>query len=178
MSDTIILRALTMDDAKISWKWRNDPEMLEFHSGHPFPVSYEIEKNWYEKSIYSNIPTSVFGIETTETKKLIGMTLLKKINLVNRESEFAIFIGDKEERGKGHAKEATLKTLAFAFYNLGLNRVFLMVTDDNLPAIKLYEKCSFIKEGILRKSIFKNNTFKDQIVMSILAEEFKEKQTS
>ena len=77
-----------------------------------------------------------------------------------------------EERGKGYGQEATQKTLEFAFFKLGLNRVFLKVIEDNSAAVKIYENCGFIKEGILRENIYKNNRFKNQIVMSILKSEF------
>ena len=147
---------------------------MDEYSGHPFPVNYELEKVWYEKFIYSNIPTSTFAIEIINPQKLIGMTFLKSINLINRETEFAIIIGDVEERGKGYGQEATQKTLEFAFFNLGLNRVFLKVVEDNSAAIRLYENCGFIKEGILRESMFKNNKLKNQIIMSILKSEFME----
>ncbi|MBC8184202.1 GNAT family N-acetyltransferase [candidate division KSB1 bacterium] len=176
MNDRLRLRALTMDDAKITWKWRNLEDIVDEYSGHPFPVNYELEKAWYEKFIYSNIPTTTFGIEIFNPEKLIGLTFLKGINYLNRETEFAIIIGDVEERGKGYAQEATQKTLAFAFFKLGLNRVFLKVIEDNSVAVKLYEYCGFVKEGILRESIFKNNKLKNQIVMSILKSEFMENQ--
>ena len=174
MKNRIKLRALTMDDAKITWKWRNVDDIMDEYSGHPFPVNYELEEAWYEKFIYSNIPTTAFGIEIIKPKKLIGMTFLKNINFLNRESEFAIIVGDVEERGKGYAKEATQETLAFAFFKLGLNRIFLKVAEDNSTAKKIYQNCGFIKEGTLRESMFKNNKLKNQVLMSILKSEFME----
>jgi len=164
-----------MEDAKITWKWRNQKDIMDNYAGHPFPVNYEVEKNWYEKVIYSNIPTSVFGIEIIESNKLIGMTFLKNINFINREAEFAIFIGDIKEQSKGYAEEATFSTLNFAFMKLGQNRIFLKVNEDNVSAIKLYKRCGFKEEGILRESMFKNNMFKNQLIMSILKKEFKQK---
>ena len=110
----------------------------------------------------------MFGIELLKEKKLIGLTFLKNINLIHRKAEFAIFIGEEKERGKGYSKEATLKTLKFGFNNLGLQRIYLSVQDNNETAIKLYEKVGFIKEGILRNSIFKNGAFYNELVMGLL----------
>ena len=62
----IILRALTIEDAKISWQWRNKEEIMNLYSGHPFPVNYELEKSWYEKVMYSNFPTTVFAVDVIE----------------------------------------------------------------------------------------------------------------
>lgn len=36
----------------------------------------------------------------------------------------------------------------------------------------MVEKCDYKKEGILRNSVFKNEKFQNQIVMSILRDEF------
>ena len=38
--------------------------------------------------------------------------------------------------------------------------------------IKLNSSVGFIKEGVLRNSVFKNNEFRNELVMSILKEEF------
>ena len=113
----IILRALTIEDAKISWQWRNKEEIMNLYSGHPFPVNYELEKSWYEKVMYSNFPTTVFAVDVIEDgiKTFIGITTLTGINMLNRTSDFSILIGDEKHRGKGYSKQATIDTLLFGF---------------------------------------------------------------
>ena len=170
-SEKIKLRALTKDDAKISWVWRNNENVRYFYSGHPFFINQEKEEKWMEKICVSDIPLTSFGIEELQSNTLIGMSFLKDINLIHRTAEFAIFIGDENAKGKGYAKEATNKTIAFAFTNLNLNRVFLKVQEDNLNAIKLYEKCKFKKEGVLRECVYKNGHYINEIIMSILKNE-------
>jgi RimJ/RimL family protein N-acetyltransferase len=171
--EKIRLRALTAEDAQVTWQWQNSPEIKEFYSDHPYPVNYEMEKLWYEKITYTNIPVTVFGIEILENRKLIGMSILKNINLIHRSAELGIFIGDNSEKHKGYSGEATHLTLKFGFMDMGLNRIYLKVHEDNESAIKLYEKTGFKKEGILRKSVFKNGRFKNEIIMSLLKEEFR-----
>ena len=166
----IKLRALTKDDAKISWTWRNNENIRYFYSGHPFFINQEKEEAWLAKISGSDIPLTSFGIEELENNSLIGMAFLKEINLMHRTAEFAIFIGEENAKGKGYAKEATIKTIEFAFNNLNLNRVFLKVQEDNIKAIKLYEKCKFKREGILRECIYKNGHYINEIVMSILTQ--------
>lgn len=94
--------------------------------------------------------------------------------MINRVSEFAIYIGDEKYRGKGVGREAALETLRFAFYSLGLNRVFLKVLEENESAVRLYERMGFKKEGMLRKSVFKNNAFNNELLFGMLKEEFNE----
>ncbi len=123
----ISLRALTNEDIQKTLEWHNKQDIVDLYSGHPFPVNIEMEKKWYEKVLYSNFPTTVFGIEDIESKTLIGLTLLKDINLINRSAEFAIYIGNENFRNKGLSKDATFETLIFGFFKLGLNRIFLKV---------------------------------------------------
>ncbi|MCK9610725.1 MAG: GNAT family N-acetyltransferase [Candidatus Cloacimonas sp.] len=168
----IRLRALTITDLPLTLKWHNQPDIIEMYAGHPFPVNEEMERKWYEKILTSNFPVTVFGIELIENNKLIGLTTLRDINLIIRSAETAIYIGDQNERSKGYSKEALKLTLNFAFNNLGLHRVFLSVREDNVAAIGLYEKMGFIREGILRDSIYKDGKYISLIIMSILEGEF------
>jgi RimJ/RimL family protein N-acetyltransferase len=168
----IKLRALTSTDLDKTFKWNNQDDISDLYLGHPFPVNPEIEKCWYDKILTSNFPTTVFGIELVENNLLLGISLLKNINLINRSAEFAIYIGDKEYRGKGLSKEATLETLTFGFHKLGLNRIYLKVLEENEAAINLYLSTGFKQEGVLRKNVFKNNQFKSDLVMAILKDEF------
>ncbi|MBA7547606.1 Spermidine N(1)-acetyltransferase [subsurface metagenome] len=175
MSCNIKLRALTSSDKTKTLTWNNQVDIKQLYAGHPFPVNLEMESDWYEKILRSNVPTTVFGIEFVSEKKLIGLTILKNINLIHRKAEFAIFIGDKEERGKGYSRTATQKTLAFGFNQLGLNRIYLNVQKNNEVAIKLYESIGFIIEGEVRKSIYKDGQFYNEYIMSILNNEFLQK---
>jgi RimJ/RimL family protein N-acetyltransferase len=91
--------------------------------------------------------------------------------MINRTAEFAIYIGDKDFRGKGYSKEATIQTLKFGFYKLGLNRIFLKVLEENEPAIHLYKSIGFVNEGLLRSSVYKNGKFKNECIFSLLSAE-------
>ena len=168
----IRLRALTTSDITKTLSWHNQKDIKEFYAGHPFPVNLEMESIWYDNILKSNFPTTVFGIELVEEEKLIGITMLKQIDLIHKKAEIAIYIGDKEERGKGYAKIATFKTMKFAFYQLGLNRLYLHVLKNNAPAINLYKKLGFEKEGELKESIFKNAVYQNESIMGLLAKNF------
>lgn len=168
----IKLRALTKEDLVKTLAWHNDSEIRALYLGHPFPINKETEEQWYSKILTSNIPTSVFGIEHEEDNVLIGITVLKNINLINRSAEFAMYIGDKNYRGKGFSKLATKETLRFGFDQLNLNRISLNVLENNKKAIGLYEKLGFKKEGVLRESIYKQGKRYNEYIFSLLKNEF------
>ena len=172
MKKEIKLRALTRSDLPTTLKWHNQAEIQDLYSGHPFPINEEFENLWYDKFLTSNFPTTVFGVEHINDKKLIGLFLLKNISMINRSAELAIFIGNTEYKGKGISKEIIRQGLNFGFNKLGLNRIDLKVLEGNNTAINLYKKLGFSEEGVLRQSVFKNGAFKDEIIMSILNTEF------
>jgi RimJ/RimL family protein N-acetyltransferase len=168
----IRLRALTKKDAITTCSWRNNNEIRQFYSGHPFYVNIEKEEAWFDKILCLDIPLTSFGIEERKSNCLIGITFLKDINLINRTAEFAIFIGDDNARGKGYGREATINTIDFAFNQLNLNRVFLKVQENNQKALHLFENCGFIKEGLLRECTYKNGQYQNEVVMSVLKPEY------
>ena len=168
----IKLRALTMNDLPKTLEWHNREDIQNFYSGHPFPVNKEMEEEWYNRILKSNYPTTVFGIEENSNDELIGISVLKNIQMINRVAEFAIYIGAQNYKGKGLSIEATEETLRFGFYKIGLNRIFLKVMENNELALKLYRQIGFKQEGIFKKSVFKNNSFHNELVFAILKEEF------
>jgi diamine N-acetyltransferase len=170
----VILRALTLRDAETSWQWRNKEEIISLYSGHPFPVSYELEKAWYEKVMYSNFPTTVFAIDIVGDNgaEFIGITTLMNINMLNRTSDFSILIGDEKYRGKGYSKQATIDTLLFGFNQIGLNKISLKVREENIVAYNLYKKIGFVQEGVLKESVFKNSVFHNEILMAVFKNDF------
>ena len=63
---------------------------------------------------------------------------------------------------------------AFAFCERKLHRLSLDVFSFNIRAKKAYEKAGFRVEGILRDAIWDNGVYADDILMSILEEEWKQ----
>jgi L-phenylalanine/L-methionine N-acetyltransferase len=73
---------------------------------------------------------------------------------------------DWQRRGIGTALLAALVDTADNW--LGLRRIELTVYTDNAPAIRLYEKLGFEREGICRAYAFRNGTYVDAISMARL----------
>jgi ABC-type cobalamin/Fe3+-siderophores transport system ATPase subunit len=69
-------------------------------------------------------------------------------------------------------KLATEMLLSYAFNELALHRVSLEVVSFNQLAISLYQKLGFVKEGILRDSVYSEGKYHDIWVMSLLRHEY------
>jgi RimJ/RimL family protein N-acetyltransferase len=90
------------------------------------------------------------------------------MDLDNKKAMFRIALHTKENHGHGYGTEATKLALRFTFEELKLNRLELQVFSHNIRGIRAYEKAGFKKEGILRQALFMNNTYSDEIIMSVI----------
>lgn len=171
MENRIYLRALEPEDYKVSVQWRNDEEIQNMVGGHKYFVSSEKEKNWVVNAIESN-DRIVLAICIKKGDKYIGNVMLQEIDWINRSARIPILIGDKTEWRKGYATEARMIMHKFAFEERGLERIYAEVLDTNKASLKIHEKCGYVKEGILRKALYKNGIYHNIIMLSVLREEF------
>lgn len=65
--------------------------------------------------------------------------------------------------------------MRYAFNELNLYRLGLTVLERNTPARALYTRCGFVHEGTLRASDFRDGVRGNDIQMSILAPEYRER---
>lgn len=75
-------------------------------------------------------------------------------------------------KGKGYGREAITALIRHAFEQMDINRLWLDVYPDNHVGIALYESLGFVKEGVLRQNYKSERGYLDQIVYSILKEEY------
>ena len=167
----VYLRAFEPDDYLTTVKWHNDNEIWGMVGSPKYFVSHEYEKKWIEDAIWSKAQIKL-GICLKENDKLIGFGAVTDMDWINRSAHCPSMIGEKEYWGKGLASEARILLLDFAFCERGLNRVNVLILEGNTASLKICEKCGFQVEGVLRQSIFKQGRFHNQVVMSLLQEEF------
>ena len=169
----VYLSPICSDDAEKYTKWMNDFYVTDKINSSCNLVTIENEKAWLEKN--SGIGNYQFAIVKQENDELIGNCSLHKIDFINQIATVGIFIGDKENRGKGYGSEALELLLSYGFNHLNLNNIMLTVFSFNAPAIACYKKVGFKEIGIRREAYFKNNERYDEIFMDILRSEYYEK---
>ncbi len=94
----------------------------------------------------------------------------------DNKAKFSIEIYDQQVYGCGIGTTATKMALRYAFEVLNYHKVFLRVFDFNTRAIKCYEKCGFVREGIDREGACINGSYYSDIYMGILHSEFEVKE--
>lgn len=89
-----------------------------------------------------------------------------------------IFIGadlHPNFRGNGYAYQAYKIFIPYIFEKYDLHKISLEVLNTNNVAFNLYKKLGFLYEGTKREEIFRNNLYIDSIIMSIIKEEYYQK---
>ena len=161
-----LIRLTTLAEADLPalFKWINDRDLVLANA--PFkPVTEAQHRAWFT-AIQERRDTVLLGIRLLESGALIGSCQLHSIDSVSRCAELQIRLG--EARGHGYGTEAVRLLLQLGFKDLNLNRVYLRVFANNAPALHVYEKTGFVREGVLRQAVYVDGKYVDVIAMGIL----------
>ena len=109
-----------------------------------------------------------------ETSEPIGRVVLNDLIAGWKVEIFRIYIGDVKLRGKGYGRQVMEALLELAFKSREIKRVYLDHYTGN-PASHLYLSLGFKYEGVLRDSCRKNGRLYDVHLMSMLKDEYFEK---
>ena len=105
--------------------------------------------------------------------RFLGEVRLDNLNLADRRARLAIGLYDVAQLGHGIGREAIALVLAHAFQTLALHRVDLRVIATNERAIRCYRACGFVEEGRERESVSIGGTWHDDVIMGLLAHEYR-----
>jgi RimJ/RimL family protein N-acetyltransferase len=83
---------------------------------------------------------------------------------------------DPDVRSKGLGRQMVTCVLAYAFGELDLHRVELGVWEQNERAIRCYESCGFVREGVQREMRKWEDGWWNGVSMGILDREWRERQ--
>jgi RimJ/RimL family protein N-acetyltransferase len=101
--------------------------------------------------------------------RFVGEVVLNEYDEDNESVSFRIMLGPEEHFGHGYGTEATRLVIEYARNVVGLHRISLHVYDFNPRARRVYEKCGFQAEGVLRDALRWDGEWIDAVVMSIVA---------
>lgn len=169
----IRLRAVEREDVKKFHEWVNDPEVTQGLQMY-LPMSMVDEENWFERVSKGDPKEKPLAIEIRKGKnwKMIGNCGVFGISSTNRSAELGIMIGAKEEWNRGYGAEAMTLLLRHCFETLNLNRACLRVYEENVRAVRSYEKAGFVLEGRQREAVYKRGKYDNILFMSVLRSEW------
>lgn len=139
MKEKVYLRPLCVDDAAVSWKWRNDAELWKYTASRPNVfVTEQMEREWAVRVINDSTRKN-FAICLAPSDRYIGNIYL--INISDGKGELGIFIGERDCHGFGYAKDALNLLKDIAHREFGVEQISIGVNSNNVSALITYLKC-------------------------------------
>jgi methionyl-tRNA formyltransferase len=166
-SKHVCLRPLRKSDADLLYEWITDRELV-IHNSPFFPVTEADHEAWVERMMTKRSDVVIFVIEDLAFGQAIGTCQLVNINWIHRSAELQIRIGSPTLQGRGYGSEAVSLLCGFGFTDLNLHRIYLHVFASNHRAIRVYEKCGFEPEGVLKEAAYVDGSLLDVVLMAQL----------
>lgn len=168
------IRELQSGDLVTRIEWMNNPKV--YGSMHfDVPILLENTLKWFEK-IQSNDRRSdvVFTIDD----KIVAFGGLTSITDNPRMAELYIFV-DPSSQLQGVGTMATSLLCEWGFSRLGLRKIYLLTNEDNIAAIKVYQKCGFQIEGRHREEyVDHNGVCRDRFYFGLLKADFEHERST
>lgn len=174
----IKLEYFSKEDFKQLMDWMNDEHLITNWAGSlfKFPLTEE-SLDWYieDTNDMHSSDAFIYKAVSTATGKTVGHISLGAVSERNKAARISrVLVGSTTERGKGACTGMINAVLKIGFEEMKLHRISLGVYDFNHAAIRCYEKCGFVREGLMRDVLkYDENTYWSLIEMSILEDEWR-----
>ncbi|HSF82481.1 MAG TPA: GNAT family protein [Anaerolineales bacterium] len=163
-------------DAEVESRWTHDAVYLRMLNTEPAqPLSAAKLKKKYEaieKAMEEDKNLYYFTIRMREDDRLVGFARLFRIGWSHGHAMIQIGIGESEDRRKGYGREALSLLLRYAFEELNLYRVAVLIPEYNLPALNLFQGFGFTEEVRRREALKRDDRRWDLIHLALLEEEW------
>jgi ribosomal-protein-serine acetyltransferase len=108
-----------------------------------------------------------FGIFEKDTGTFLGGVGLNFINRVHQMGNLGYWVRTTAA-GRGIATQAARLMARFAFEQVGLNRVEIVVAIPNIASQRVAEKTGAVREGVLRNRLLIRGVTHDAVLFSLL----------
>jgi len=163
-------------DPEVESKWTHDSEfmrLMELKPIHPLaPAMVKKQYESLEKKIEEDKNLFYFTIRAREDDRLLGKALLEWIDWSNGNSYLSLGIGSGTDRGHGLGTQALGLLLRFAFAELNLFRVTIVIPEYCQAALALVHKFGFVEEVRRRKAILRDRREYDLLAFGLLHSEW------
>ena len=165
------LRAVRPDDEADLLAVFGDADHLRYWSHGPLADAAAARR--YREGMEAGLAdrTLFQWVVTEGDDRLAGTVTLCDWDRDHRRAEIG-FILHPARAGRGLATDAVRTVLRFGFGEMGLWRVEADVDPDNAASLRLLERLGFQHEGTLRQRWFTFGTWKDTLILGLLAADF------
>ncbi|CAN5714135.1 GNAT family N-acetyltransferase [soil metagenome] len=157
-----------------SWRRTDKPDLVRFANNrkiwrnltHLFPHPYTEADADFWVSLASNAAPSVhFAIEM-DGMAIGGVGLAAQEGIFSGTADFGYWLAEPYW-GRGIATEVARAMVTHAFTALAFERLEAPVFEWNPASMRVLEKVGFVREGVLRRSAFKDGQFIDRVMYAI-----------
>ncbi|MGI6587513.1 MAG: GNAT family N-acetyltransferase [Peptococcia bacterium] len=171
----IIFRPLEFRDAATLQKWYVDKD---FRLGYNEYASVDLETIQQEIAISGGnikdprVEKVVYMVQRKNGQRPIGLAGLRNIDRRNGNAEIILGIGEKDMRLAGYGVDILILLLDIVFYQLGLEKAYYTINDNNGLGLRSALSFGFISEGKMRKQVFVEGNYVDLWILGLLKEEY------
>ncbi len=171
--EKVRLRPTTDADVPLLMRWLNDDQVRHWtHLSEDRPEILTMDGHRQRWEGIRDDPSHLSWCIETKEGHPIGELGLLRIEPPHGRAELGITIGEKEYWGRGYGADAIRCVLGYVFGEMGLRRVSLITDEDNRRGIRCYEKCGFVREGLLRAHRLRYGRPLNMVLMAVLREEW------
>ena len=165
----LFLRKISKEDAEFLFDSLKQKSVNQYLSLGPLS-SLEHSKRLIEKYLRSweKLRQFNYTIELKEgnPRKKVGTISLWNLNWLHRRAEIGVWLTGSDYFNKGIGTRAVGLIKNMGFIHLKLNRIEAHTAVENVNSIKLFKKCGFKEEGILKEYIKLQGEYHDAVVLA------------
>jgi RimJ/RimL family protein N-acetyltransferase len=169
----IRLRELRDEDLPQLVSWWRDPSSAALQAGmvrlRPTATVEDQFRSWSSNKDFSAVG---YSICRSDDGALLGHATLYGAGLPDRCATLAIIIGGPFV-GQGYGTSAVRAMVDYGFAAMGLHRIELTAWAFNDRALASYRSAGFVEEGRRRNAVLHDGMFHDQVLMSVLEDEWR-----
>jgi len=160
--DRSVLRAWVRGDAHSVTKHANNPKIArQLRDRFPHPYRESDAKSWLD-AVTRTHSMERLAIEV-EGEAVGGIGLDLQTDVHRRSAELGYWLGESYW-GRGIMTEAVRAYTELVFGSFDLCRLFAGVFETNPASARVLEKCGYVLEGRMRRSVLKGGKMLDQLL--------------
>ncbi|MCF3121045.1 GNAT family N-acetyltransferase [Streptomyces arenae] len=113
-----------------------------------------------------------FSVVELEGETLVGTATLWGIDSHNRCAHIGLGLLPSA-RGKGYGTDVVAALCSYGFVVRSLHRLQIETLSDNAAMLRSAERNGFVREGVLRSSAWVLGEFLDEVILGLLADDWK-----
>jgi RimJ/RimL family protein N-acetyltransferase len=167
------LRGTRDDDLPALAAWLMDPAIKATQAAVVLPRSEAATREQVAEWVANKSTTAGFSVETLgDAPELVGHVSLFGMGVKARSATLGIVLG-RQFVGRGYGTDAVRVIVSYGFREFGLHRIQLGVAGYNLQGIAAYRKAGFVEEGRRREALLHDGHWYDEVLMSILEQDWR-----